>query len=208
LCGYPFFITKEDAMPRDTLATEQSPRDRLNACADLAWAQSSDLEAAIQALLDMLRDDAEAYASLMQMHEATAARHLLGGMMRSNRSAIWNSPIGGSTAEQQAMPKTRESAMASTPAAPFTRPTAPDARVLALASVMMMSFPLPGGKKLGDATGAEVAEAARHYNAKARDMSWKARWLEAIAARAGAEKVGKVLTEADLQKMKLEATNA
>lgn len=58
------------------------------------------------------------------------------------------------------------------------------ARIIQLASgnaASLMDFPLPGGKKLGDATRAEVSAAAEFYRRQAVDMSSKAVWLRFVA---------------------------
>ncbi len=50
----------------------------------------------------------------------------------------------------------------------------------------MMDFPLYGGKRLGDATIAEVRESAASYAAISRDTGRKARWQAMIAEAAAA----------------------
>lgn len=45
----------------------------------------------------------------------------------------------------------------------------------------LMDMPLFGGKRLGDATAAEVRESAERYDTKAKDMARKARWQIAVA---------------------------
>jgi len=73
---------------------------------------------------------------------------------------------------------------------------------LALANSIAASlfdFPLAGGVKLGDATGEQVAEAARRYSAQASDMSIKGAWLHTVAKRVPPDKrVRDVCTAADL----------
>jgi len=48
---------------------------------------------------------------------------------------------------------------------------------------MLMQFPLPGGKPLGEANADEVREASDLYGKQSKDMGHKARWLALIAAR-------------------------
>lgn len=190
---------------------ETTPRDRLLLLAREAMTATPDLDAAIAALVKQAKADPAVWREMMQPHEAMAARQLLGGIMRANRSAIWNNSIGGTTADRQAKFGPRESAKVRAPAAPFTRPTAPDARVARLVTGMnrvgLLAFPLSSGRKLAEATGSEVAADAAQYAMKSKDMAWKARWLSAIAARVGSKTVGQVLSEDDLAKMK-EAANA
>jgi len=54
-------------------------------------------------------------------------------------------------------------------------------RVTQLAAGTLLMFPLPGGKKLGEATREEISEAASFYEAQAGDMATKARWLRLVA---------------------------
>jgi hypothetical protein len=72
--------------------------------------------------------------------------------------------------------------------------------VLALASatnLVMMNFPIVGGKKLQDATRAEVADTAEHYATMAATHNQRARWFRAIAQAMPDEKmtVADALTE-------------
>jgi len=58
------------------------------------------------------------------------------------------------------------------------------AQVMALASGTVRTlhdFPLPGGKKLGDALRGEVVAAADFFRGQASDMARKAHWLQHIA---------------------------
>jgi hypothetical protein len=48
-------------------------------------------------------------------------------------------------------------------------------RVVQLATGTLLMFPLPGGKKLGEATREEIGEAATFYETQAGDMAIKAR---------------------------------
>lgn len=54
-------------------------------------------------------------------------------------------------------------------------------RVIALAT-SLLDFPLPGGRRLGEATREEVMAGAQFYRGHADDMAHKARWLARIAA--------------------------
>lgn len=82
-------------------------------------------------------------------------------------------------------------------------------RVRALAAGNLLMFPLPGGQYLGEATKAEVTEAADFYGKQANDMTAKARWLAAIAAKLDAKKiVSKVFTEESLRELQKEFIDA
>lgn len=49
----------------------------------------------------------------------------------------------------------------------------------------LFDFPLPGGKRLGDANASDIREGAALYNRSASDAAHKARWLEAVAEKVG-----------------------
>lgn len=90
------------------------------------------------------------------------------------------------------------------------QPTSPErrAQINALASGSirsLMDFPLPGGKRLGDATRGEVSEAADAYGKQARDMAWKSRWLGHIAqSLPDGKRVADVLTDERLEELRAE----
>lgn len=104
-------------------------------------------------------------------------------VMRGERRAIWHS--GSLTPEQNGN------------------------RVVALAagiSASLFDFILPGGKRLRDATGEEIAGAADFYDKQARDMAHKARWLQLVGQSVpGGKKAGDVLTEERLGELRAEA---
>jgi hypothetical protein len=85
-------------------------------------------------------------------------------------------------------------------------------RIAALAKgneEMLMAFPLPGGKPLGDADSGEVLEAAEFYGKQARDMGHKARWLSLIASRVPEGKtVKESLSEKKLRQLQRESGDA
>lgn len=75
-------------------------------------------------------------------------------------------------------------------------------RVVQLATGTLLMFPLPGGKKLGEATRDEIAEAAQFYETQASDMSVKARWLRLVAQSVpGDQKAADVLTDRRLREL-------
>ena len=83
-------------------------------------------------------------------------------------------------------------------------------RVAALAegnAAMLMDFPLPGGKRLGEATADEVRTAAEFYSKQAGNMAHKARWLSMIAARVKDKTVKDALTEKKLRELQKETAN-
>lgn len=88
--------------------------------------------------------------------------------------------------------------------APTTTPESQAERVTALAAGNLLMFPLPGGKRLGEATRDEVQAAAHFYEQQADDMAHKARWLQAIAAKVknAKKKVAEVLDDAKLRELR------
>lgn len=70
----------------------------------------------------------------------------------------------------------------------------------------LLDYPLPRGKRLGDASTDDLAQASGYYWGVSNSNAHKARWLDAIAARMGnAHRVEDALTEADLQALQIEA---
>lgn len=83
------------------------------------------------------------------------------------------------------------------------------ARVVQLAAGNLLMFPLPGGKKLGEATRKDISAAAEFYSKQAGDMGHKARWLQLIAQSVPNNKtVNDVLTDKRLRELQREAKNA
>lgn len=75
-------------------------------------------------------------------------------------------------------------------------------RVVQLATGTLLMFPLPGGKKLSEATREEIAEAATFYEAQAGDMAIKARWLRLVAQSVPGDKTaGDVLSDKRLREL-------
>lgn len=82
-------------------------------------------------------------------------------------------------------------------------------RVVQLAAGTLAMFPLPGGKRLGEATREEISTAAEFYGRQAADMGAKARWLRLIAQSVpDGKKVGDVLSDARLRELQQEAARA
>lgn len=82
-------------------------------------------------------------------------------------------------------------------------------RVVKLAAGNLLTFPLPGGKKLGEATRAEVAQAANFYQSQSDDMGHKARWLQLVQQSIPDGKtVADVLNDKRLRELQKEARSA
>lgn len=75
-------------------------------------------------------------------------------------------------------------------------------RVVALATGTLAMFPLPGGKRLGEATRDEISAAADFYARQAGDMAFKARWLRLVAqSLTGTKKVKDALSDERLHEL-------
>jgi hypothetical protein len=77
-------------------------------------------------------------------------------------------------------------------------------RVAALSRSLMDDFRLPGGKPLRLATKVDLAEAADLYRKQAKDMVYKALWLDRIAIKVGDKTVGEVFEDAQLEALQHE----
>lgn len=58
-------------------------------------------------------------------------------------------------------------------------------RLRSAIATSLFDFPLPGGKRLGDANAKEILTGSEAYNASAQDAAHKSRWLAAVADRVG-----------------------
>lgn len=66
----------------------------------------------------------------------------------------------------------------------------------------LMDLPLPGGKRLCDATKADLIAAAEFYSKQAKQMNAMANLYTAIAGKVGRGTVGERLTEQQVMKIK------
>ena len=82
-------------------------------------------------------------------------------------------------------------------------------RVRILAASNLLTFPLPGGKRLGDATRPEIEDAAEFYRKQSNDMAHKATWLRLVAQSIpDGKRAGAVLTDARLRELQQEAAKS
>lgn len=123
-----------------------------------AWeAHEGDMPAAIDALALRITTDAELRATLMAPIIRAWCRDQISAYVGSLRVA--------------AVETTRESQRGE--------------RLRSVIGMTLFDFPLPGGKRLGDANAAEIAEGAQAYAETAADAAHKSRWLQAVAAKVG-----------------------
>lgn len=88
----------------------------------------------------------------------------------------------------------------------FNRPSAPDTRVKMLARTnaeTLLDSRLPSGKRLGDATKDDLAEAEQHYSDASVVMAARASFYHVVAAKLrGQSTVAQVWSAAELEEIK------
>lgn len=88
----------------------------------------------------------------------------------------------------------------------FNRPSAPDDRVKMLArtnAVTLLDSRLPSGKRLGDATREDVAQAAEFYAGRATIMAGRATFYRTVGEKLrGKKTVAQVWTAAQLEEIR------
>lgn len=123
--------------------------------------------------------DNQLFHELMQSYVRQACYDLLRGLVRTERGNIWNAPNAG-----QATSGSLNTAVAGT----VTR---------------LMDLRVPSGKRLGDCSKDEVAEAAYFYYKQAENMAHKYHWFQAIEKGLPENKiVRQVFTEAALDNLR------
>lgn len=141
-----------------------------------------DIKAATDLFEQRVRDDAALRDALTDPLIRGACYSAVTMVIRLDRKRVWTAPVysgaNGETNNQAG-------------------------RVEALAQSNLMMFPLPGGKRLADATREEIAEASNYYLDRAKDARHKGAWLALIADRLPDGKaVRDAMTEKELQEMK------
>jgi hypothetical protein len=139
-------------------------------------AADNDVLKATEALRQRVKGNPALFRQLMEPLVHDACYDAVRAQCRVQRSAIWSPPVHRADSAD---------------------------RVKALAQSNLMSFPLPGGLRLGDATREDVVKAREFYASQADSMAHKARWLELVAqSLTGRKTVAKALTETRLQELK------
>jgi len=127
------------------------------------------------------------YHRLMDPLVQNACYDVVRGLIRKNRGQIYNMP----------QPTPERASLG----------------VLSLATGLLatlLDFPLPGGKRLGDATRVEINGHVVFYETQSKDMRIKARWLKLVAGRLRRDDVtvAEVLSDKQLRRLKEEAEHA
>lgn len=162
--------------------TKTIARPRLAQAVRDAWDGAADTQAAAARLTAMVRADADLYRDLMAPMEQAAIMQALRAHRGVERRAIWN------------------------------RPAQADDRVAALAQSnadSLFDMRLSTGKRLGDATRADVGAEAAYYGTRAADMTAKAGFFRRIADRLADDRtVAQAFSAADLESLRKECTDA
>lgn len=144
-------------------------------------ASGGDVVRASQMLAEMATQNQELYLLLTESYLKQACYDSVRKHCQSVRARIWNAP----NYEQSGK----------------------NSKVRALRHAnMLMDLPLPNGKRIGDATKADLLDAADAYNKQASKMTAEAAWWRMIATRInGKQMVKNVLTEKHLRALKEKA---
>lgn len=147
-----------------------------------AMAQAGeDVGEATRILEQWARQNTRIWKAVTEDFLAQGCYAVVRGVCRQERRAIWHSPgydPGGSGARVRGHARS------------------------------ILDLPLPGGKRLRDATREDLQEASGFYARQARQMAVMAEFLEAVAGKVkGRKTVGDVLTEKQLEQMKPHGVN-
>lgn len=87
-------------------------------------------------------------------------------------------------------------------AMPSTVDAEQSSRLRSVIAKTLFDYPLPGGKRLGDANASEIRDGATSYERTAADAAHKARWLKRVAEKVGRKnKAENALTLAELEQI-------
>lgn len=138
-------------------------------------AEHDDVRAATEDMVDLVQSDTALYRELMDPLVRTACYSAITAACRRERKTIWTARNYDKAGN--------------------------GGRVETLARATILLMPLPGGKLLKDATADDLREAADRYQRQADDMAAKARFFDRVAAACPRGKVGKHLTEEQLEEI-------
>lgn len=163
--------------------TASSPRDLVAEAAKQAFDQAGgDVRAATAAFERSVRANRGLRDALTEPLISQACYDAIRRQCQGARKAVWNPPAR----VEKFTPSKVSGAF----------------RVTQLAAGTLLMFPLPGGRKLGEATREEISAAADFYASQSDDMATKARWLRLVAqSMPNTAKVGDVLTDDRLREL-------
>ncbi|HEX2554249.1 MAG TPA: hypothetical protein VHL98_11135 [Microvirga sp.] len=162
-------------------AAEKREKDPVAEAARLAWQDSEgNVKVATAMLEEAVRRSRSLRDALTEPFIAQACYDAIRGQVRTERKTVWSPPPAKRVADAAAGAE----------------------RVVQLASGTLLMFPLPGGKRLGEATREDITEAAEFYSRQAGDMAVKARWLQLIGQSVPPNrKVQEILTDERLREL-------
>lgn len=139
-----------------------------------------DLKTAVASFEASVRGNRALRDALLEPLLADACYQAVARIIRTERQLVWKPPV------EKLVPSKVTNAH----------------RVVQLAAGTLLMFPLPGGKKLGEATREEITAGADFYAAQSEDMAVKAKWLRLVAQSVpGEKKAGDVLSEKRLREL-------
>lgn len=176
-------------------ARRMTPEELIIAAAKAALDDANgDLNVATNMMVAAAKQSAPLKAALLEPYLKGACREVLRRQIQSVRREVWTRTA-------------RHAAGQSKPAAVVEQQQR--SRVVQLAAGTLLMFPLPGGKRLGDATRDEINAAAEFYSKQASDMGAKSRWLQLIGQSVPeGKRVSDVLTDRRLAELQAEAASA
>lgn len=190
--------------------SKQDGRDLVAEAARRAYDDAGgDVAKAVAMLEQAVRQSRALRDALTEPLIASACYDAVRTQVRVERRSVWRPPtVAPVTSPARPHQGPNRAAPASSPARsqPVADPTPDAARVVQLAAGTLLMFPLPGGKRLAEATREEIAAAAEFYERQAGDMATKGRWLRLVAQSIpGKKTVGDVLTDQRLRDLQEEA---
>lgn len=164
-------------------APKRKPDPVAEAAAEALRTAKGDVHKASTVLEKRVRKEPDLREALTEPLIASACFDAVRAVCRKQRRIVWSPPTSPASA------------------------SAGQDRVVHLAAGTLMMFPLPGGKRLGDATREDVAAAGQFYAAQSADMAHKARWLQLVAqSLPDKKKVRDVLSDERLRDLQMEAS--
>lgn len=142
---------------------------------------AADVAEATQELMDAAKNNHELYVYLTEPFLQQACYNVVRSRYRSERRQLWTAPNYDQGGNGH---RVREHARS------------------------LLDFPLPNGKRLRDATRADLLEAAEFYGKQAANMTAKAEWLQRVADIIGRKRVENALSEQQLQALRVECEAA
>lgn len=166
-------LTEEPKMKTETAEQQYEPRELAQFELDNS---GGDVVTATNALEALARGNPEVWMSITDSLLRDACYNQITALCRRERRKIWSAPAPDTKSQSNRVVNHAKS---------------------------ILDFPLPGGKRLRDATKEDLSAASSFYQKQAAKMSSISEWLSSVAKRVkkGAT-VGDCLSEKQLHRMK------